>query len=264
MSQRIRALGRKLLPPVRGAGVVGWTALMLAAVESHKLIDRELGEGHEQESIFESYMKTWTGGLLRMFAVDVRVVPGLPPPATGPRMVVSNHRSSIDIPLLLTHFGGSALSRGDLEDWPLIGLAAQKAQTIFVDRESKQSGAKAIRAIRAQLQRGRTINVFPEGTTFAGDEVRPFHAGAFAACRGLDVEYVPVGLAYPPAQEYTEDGIVEHFAAIAARRRTRVVMVVGEPLRIEGRAAKVSERLRAEVQARVHEARRELERTQAR
>lgn len=252
-------LSEKLLPPMRGAGLAGWTAVMLTAVESHKYIERKLGSGEQQEAIFERYMRAWTAGILRMCGVHVRIVGELPPPSLGPRLVVSNHRSALDIPLLLTHFGGSALSRADLEHWPLLGLAAQKAQTIFVDRDSKQSGAQAIRQIRAQLQRNRTINIFAEGTVFAGDEVRPFNAGAFAACRGLDVEFVPVGVAYPPHCEWVQDGFVDHGKSLAARPRTSMVMAVGEPLHLDGPAAKLSEQLRARVQELVYRARAELD-----
>lgn len=244
-----------LRAPARSAGMIGWTALMLAAVESHKAADRGLSSGERQEQIFDAYMRTWTGALIELFAVDLKILGPLPPPATGPRLVVSNHRSAVDIPILLTHFGGSALSRADVERWPLLGLAAQKAQTIFVDRESRQSGAKAIRAIRAQLQRGRTINVFPEGGTFPGDEVRPFNAGAFAAAARLEVEYVPVGLAYPPGCEYVEDNFLAHLKAVADRPRTPVVMAVGSPRRCHGRAATLAEDLRREVQELVDTAR---------
>jgi 1-acyl-sn-glycerol-3-phosphate acyltransferase len=255
----LHGLTTKLLPPMRGAGVAGWTALMLAAVESHKLLERKLGPGDQQEQIFDRYMRAWTAGILRMCAVEVLVVPRLPPEPTTARLVVSNHRSALDIPVLLTHFGGSALSRADLEHWPLLGLAAQKAQTIFVDRESKQSGAQAIRAIRAQLQRGRTVNVFPEGTVFAGDEVRPFNAGAFAAARGLDVEYVPVGVAYPPECEWVQEAFVDHATAVASRPRTTVALAVGEPRRVSGRAAEISTQLHADVTDLVKQARRALD-----
>ncbi|HVI00234.1 MAG TPA: lysophospholipid acyltransferase family protein [Enhygromyxa sp.] len=248
-------LRAKLRVPVRAGGMIGWTSVMLAAVESHKLIDRKLAAGQAQEQIFERYMRSWTSGLLRMFAVDLRIVGELPPAPTGPRMVISNHRSALDIGILLTHFGGSVLSRADLEDWPLLGLAASKAQTIFVDRDSKHSGAQAIRAIREHLQRGRTVSVFPEGTTFPGDEVRPFNAGAFVAARKLDVEYVPVGIAYPPGCEFVEASFVEHVAAVAQRPRTPAVMAVGAPLRLDARAGEVAERLHAEVQALVDRAR---------
>lgn len=255
MSDALRELTGKLRAPSRGATLAGWTALMLAAAESHKLIDRTLRTGAEQEPIFERYMRAWTAGILRVLSIDLRIVGELPPPPTGPRMVISNHRTAIDIPLLLTHFGGSVLSRADLETWPLLGLAAQKAQTIFVDRESKYSGAAAIRSIRAQLQRGRTICVFPEGTTFAGDELRPFNAGAFAACRGLDVEFVPVGVAYPPGCEYIDDSFVAHAQQFGARPRTPVAMAVGPALRISGRSGALAEQLHTQVQSLVHRAR---------
>jgi lyso-ornithine lipid O-acyltransferase len=252
-------LRKTLRVPTRAAGMIGWTSLMLAAVESHKLVDRKLEGGRAQEQIFERYMRTWTAGLLRMFGVDLRIVGELPPPPSGPRMIISNHRSALDIGILLTHFGGSVLSRADLKDWPLLGLAAQKAQTIFVDRESKHSGAQAIRAIREQLQRGRTVSVFPEGTTFAGDEVRPFNAGAFVAARKLDVEYVPVGIAYPPGCEFVEPSFVEHVATVAERPRTPAAMAVGAPLRLDGRPHVLAERLHHEVQKLVEQARAALE-----
>jgi lyso-ornithine lipid O-acyltransferase len=255
----LRALSTRLRVPTRAAGMIGWTSVMLAGVEAHKLLDRKLGRGDAQEQIFDRYMRTWTAGLLRMFAVDLHIVGQLPPPPSGPRMVISNHRSALDIGIVLTHFGGSVLSRADLEAWPLLGLAAQKAQTIFVDRESRHSGAQAIRAIREQLQRGRTVSVFAEGTTFPGDEVRPFNAGAFAAARKLGVEYVPLGIAYPPGCEYTESSFVEHAAAVAERPRTPVAMAIGEPLQIDGRANEVAERVHAEVSALVAQARARLE-----
>jgi len=260
MAGPLRQLGATLRVSTRSAGLLGWTAVMLAAVESHKLGDRALAGGAAQAPIFDRYMRSWTAGLLRMFAVELTIVGQLPAPATGPRMVVSNHRSALDIGVLLTHFGGSVLSRADLEQWPLLGLAAKRAQTIFVDRRSTRSGAQAIRAIREQLVRGRTVSVFPEGTTFAGDQVRPFNAGAFAAARKLDLEYVPVGLAYPPGCEFTEPSFLDHLAAVAQRPRTPAVMAVGQPLRIDGRAQVVASRLEREVQALVHQARAALDR----
>ena len=255
----LRELSAKVMAPARGLGVVGWTSTMLAAVESHKFVERTLGPGEAQEAIFDRYMRTWVAGLLAMFSVDFHIVGTLPPPAQTARLVVANHRCVFDIGALLAHFGGSVLSRGDLEDWPLIGTAAQKAQTIFVDRESKHSGAAAIRAIRAQLSRGRTISVFPEGATFGGDEVRPFNAGAFAACRKLDVEFVPVGFAYPPEVEWVDGSFVEHLQTNGSRMRTPAVMAIGEPFRSTERTAAVSKRLHAEVQRLVHLARTTLD-----
>ena len=38
--------------------------------------------------------------------------------------------------------------------------------------------------------------LYPEGTTYSGDEVRPFRAGAFLAAQRTGAEIVPVGIAY--------------------------------------------------------------------
>ena len=98
-------------------------------------------------------------------------------------LVVANHRSTADILVLLRTFGGRMVSRADLAGWPLVGAAARAVGTLFVDRSDAASGATAVRAIRTRLVAGDTVIVFPEGTTFPDDEVRPFHAGAFVAAR---------------------------------------------------------------------------------
>ena len=112
---------------------------------------------------------------------------------------MTNHRSAIDIGVVLATFGGTMVSRADLASWPVVGAAARAVGTVFVDRSSAKSGAATIRAIQKHLEEGQTINLFPEGTTFDGDEVRPFHGGAFVSAVRAEAEVLPVGLAYPRA-----------------------------------------------------------------
>ena len=103
---------------------------------------------------------------------------------------------------------------------------------------------------RARDLAARTVRV-------AGSALR---AGAFAAARKLNVDYVPVGIAYPAGCEFVEPSFVEHVAAVAKRPRTPAAMAVGAPLRIDGRANEVAERLHAEVQTLVGRARAALTR----
>ncbi len=173
-------------------------------------------------------------------------------------MIVSNHRSPIDIAIVLSIFGGQVLSRGDLSHWPILGTAARKAGTIFVDRNHGASGAHAIRQIRRRLEQGATITVFPEGTTFEGDEVQPFRGGAFVGAQRLDLEIVPVGIAYEPGVEFVGETFLEHLQRSAARRMTHVSVCIGEPVTAKGRAAELGPRLRDEVQSLVHQARARL------
>ncbi len=178
-------------------------------------------------------------GILKTFGVQLHRE-GAVPPRTGARLVVANHRAALDIGVLLAEVGGTFLSRADLAEWPVVGRLAREADTIFVDREDRSSGASAIRAMRRRLREGGSVMIFPEGATFVGDEVRSFQPGAFIAARGLPVEILPVGLAYPPGTEYVGVSFVEHVRQLARRRRTDVGVVVGEPFAAEGRPAEIA------------------------
>ena len=239
----------------RAAGMGAVTVSMLAGVRVHQ----QLSAPQEQRPVFERWMRTWAGALLQVFGVHPSWQGQTGAPAAGARLVVSNHRSPLDILLLLQRFGGVVLSRADLAEWPLLGTAAQRAETIFVDRRDTLSGVLAVRALRDRLEKQRTVIVFPEGTTLSGDDVRPFQQGAFAAARGLPVEIVPVGIAYPHGAEFLDESFGQHMLRMAKRPRTPVACVVGQPRAMPSNRRGVSDGLREEVQALVHEARRALE-----
>lgn len=195
--------------------------------------------------------------LLDLLAID-RAWEGTLPPATGPRLIVANHRTALDIGVLMERAGGHFLSRGDLAEWPVIGPLARHGGTIFVERGNKRSGALAIRAIRRTLADGKTVIVYPEGSTFRGDEVRPFLAGAFSAARATKAELLPIGLAYPDGVEYVDVDFMGHLGSIAARRRTAVSVEVGEPFGVDvagGKTAEVAAHARNVVQSLVERAR---------
>ena len=175
--------------------------------------------------------------------------------AVRPAFVVCNHRSALDILLLCAHFGGALLSRADLAKWPMIGFVARRAGTIFVEREATKSRISAMRQIRETLGSGRGVCLFPEGGTYDGDEVRPFFPGGFAAARGLDVDIVPVGLAYPDGFEFGQHSFADHARQVASRSQNPVAMVVGRAQANLPKAADAAEHFRSEVQTLTHRAR---------
>ncbi len=194
---------------------------------------------------------------LERFGVRWTLEPSPSPPCGG-RLVVANHRSALDILVLVAGFGGTVLSRADVADWPLFGGLARRAGTVFVERGDRRSGMRAVRAMRRALSEGETLVVFPEGGTFSGDEVRPFRRGAFVAAAGLDVEIVPVGIAHDPSLEYVDVSFGQHLLGVARARRTRIVARVGAPLCVGSDITpeEAAERAREAVQQLVGEARR--------
>jgi 1-acyl-sn-glycerol-3-phosphate acyltransferase len=237
---------------VRLVGLGAATLAWLSAATLHESLVPKPQRG----PIFQRYMKRWGHSLVYRTGGRVFLTPGSVVPAqVGPRLVVANHRSPFDIGILLSLFGGHALSRADLAGWPVLGVAAQRAGTIFVDRSKADSGASAIRAIHKKLKERASILVFPEGSTFDGDEVRPFKPGAFTALRGLGAQIVPVGLAYDRGAEWVNESFVAHVLRVADRPRTRCVVAIGEPIAADGKPHELAEAMHERVQTLVHQAR---------
>src|ERR1700712_4228367 len=98
-----------------GAATFGWVA---AATLHQRFVPEP-----EREQVFQRYMRRWGSSLVRATGGQVELAPGsrVPPQHKG-RLVVANHRSPFDIGVLLSLFGGHALSRPDLANWPGLGL----------------------------------------------------------------------------------------------------------------------------------------------
>ncbi len=242
---------RGLLPPTRAAAAATVTTALLGHVEVMLRLTPEAG----REALFQRHLARWAGIQLRILGIDARIE-GAPPLTPGPRLVVSSHRSAIDVLIALSLFGGRILSHGDVARWPVLGKLAKRTGTIFVDRKNSASGAGAIRQIRKELRNGSTVTVFPEGTTYRGDEVRPFKAGVFVATSRLDVEVLPMGVAYPPGVEFWRESFGSHLTRVTRRTRTPVGVVIGTPRRSTStKAADLASMLQEDVQALTHRAR---------
>jgi len=207
----------------------------------------------------EAYVRGWARSLLRLLHVDLKVTPSLDAldDRARPRLVVANHRSTIDILLMLHLFGGNLLARGDMAHWPAIGVMARRAGTLFVDREDPSSGAAVVQTMRERLRRGITVCVFPEGTTFPGDEVHEFQAGAFIAVAREKGFVTPVGIAYEtPDAVYGNEPVGVHMKRVAQSPSIRVAVAVGAPFAAAGAGVRpLAERARTEVQSLVSRAR---------
>jgi 1-acyl-sn-glycerol-3-phosphate acyltransferase len=246
--------GRELRRVVRIAGFGAVTSTMLPLFLAHEGVTRP----RDRAYVRERWVGAWCAALLGLFGVRAIRRGTMPSRARG-HLVVANHRSTADILLLLRAFGGYMVSRSDLARWPLVGVAARAVGTVFVDRSDVVSGANAVRAIRDRLAAGDTVIVFPEGTTFPDDDVRPFRAGAFVAALRSGADVVPVGLAYARGSgaAFVNESFPAHLARMAAAKPSQVVMCVGEPIPIgeKTRAAPIRDQAHAEVQRLVRQAR---------
>jgi lyso-ornithine lipid O-acyltransferase len=251
------------LTPIRRIARIGGFVAITSAMLPAFVIRKAIASPGQRDRVRDSWVRAWSGSLLRLFSIAIEVegpeAASDPSLSTKGRLVVANHRSAIDIAVLLRIFGGHMVSRADLSKWPLVGAAAHSVGTIFVDRLRTTSGVGAIREIQRHLEEGQTIILFPEGTTFEGDIVRPFHAGAFMAALLAGASVVPVGLAYPVGSQtaFVNEPFARHLSRMAGTRATRVAVRVGRAIRAARgvRASELSATSQNAVQSLVYAAR---------
>ena len=125
----------------------------------------------------------------------------------GPVILVGNHLSYLDVPLLMSAARGlSFLAKSELRSWPVFGYGARVIGTTFVERDSDGSRASAKSAIEATLKRGRKVVLFPAGTTCVA-ESRAWRWGAFEIANRLGIPIQPFRIRYTPLRQaaYIDD-----------------------------------------------------------
>lgn len=237
-------IGRAIRRTMRLGAISAWTTLSVASAQFRPGATR---------LHYDHAFRRWARIARHILGLDFDVLGDVPSSDRG-RLIVSNHRTPLDIVPLIALFGGHFLANHKTRTAPVVGRAAVMLDTIFVDRDDRRSGANAIRQMRRFLEEKRTVVVFPEGTTHAGDEVRPFQRGAFVAAKGLEVDIVPVGIAYPPGVEFIDGSLGQHARRFLSRPVTKYTVAIGTPLSAEV-AAKDEELVRGHVQSLVDKAR---------
>ena len=135
----------------RTGGTLALTLGMLGVYLPHRKVKRMADDVDYRDA----WVRAWSKGVLSCFRIHLEVI-GEPPPRTGGRMIVSNHRSAIDINVVLSQFGGRMVSRHDIAGWPGLGWGAKLIGTVFVDRKDAKSGMVTIRAMLCSTSKTST------------------------------------------------------------------------------------------------------------
>ncbi|MEH0020605.1 MAG: lysophospholipid acyltransferase family protein [Desulfobacter sp.] len=177
-----------------------------------------------------SHARQWASTLVR--GLDIRISLEGRIPGHG-ALVVSNHRSYLDIVVILSHMDAAFLAKAELRSWPVFGYAAQKGNTVFVDRSDAQSRSKARQDLADRICQDISVVVFPEGTTFKGPGLLPFKNGIFHMAAERDIPVVPVSITYgnPDAAWVGDDFFVPHFLRIFKTSPLNATLTFGPVLR---------------------------------
>jgi lyso-ornithine lipid O-acyltransferase len=178
--------------------------------------------------------------ICKLLGFRIRAVGALP--TDGPCLVVSNHVSWIDIPVLSTLAPMSFVAKREVAAWPLFGWLAKLQRTVFVDRERRHSTGQSRDELSERLAALDRIVLFPEGTSHHGAAVLPFKSSFFAAAAN-DVVIIPVTLAYklhwglplnrrnrPRFAWFADIDLMPHLWGALCHVPLTVDIIIGEPL----------------------------------
>ena len=110
-----------------------------------------------------------------------------------PYVVVSNHQSLADIPII-SHLPWEMkwIGKKELFSLPFVGWMMQLAGDIAVDRSDRRSGARMLLQAHRYLERRCSVMFFPEGTRSPDGRVGRFNDGAFHLAIKAGVSVLPV------------------------------------------------------------------------
>lgn len=111
-----------------------------------------------------------------------------------PYVVVANHQSMVDIPVVHGFIGLHIkwVMKQELRKIPVFGIACHYLGCIFVDRSHHQAAIDSIRKARKRISSKASVLFFAEGTRSRDGQVQPFKKGAFVFARETGLPVLPV------------------------------------------------------------------------
>lgn len=151
---------------LRIAAVFGW---FLVCVGPH-LLSRLGGRS--------PWPRRFLAGAGRICGVDVRTSGEL---AGARTLLLANHTSWLDIPVLAGATGTAFVSKAELGGHPLLRWLADQNHTLYVDRSDRRALHGQAAAIRDALGGDRPLAIFPEATIANDCRLLPFKPALLSA-----------------------------------------------------------------------------------
>ncbi|MEY5098618.1 MAG: hypothetical protein RJA36_1337 [Pseudomonadota bacterium] len=142
----------------------------------------------------QALVQDWSRRMLGHLGVNL-VVHG-EPPAEGPRLLLANHISWLDIIVISAAAPCRFVSKSEVRRWPVVGLLVEGTGTLFIEREKRRDARRVVFQIAERLRAGDMLTVFPEGTTGDGRSLLPFHPNLLQAAVDTDMPVQLLGLRY--------------------------------------------------------------------
>jgi lyso-ornithine lipid O-acyltransferase len=177
----------------RSAGVLAWTLLLLPIQILFLTISKIVAFHRWPYMVPGLYHR----GAAKI--IGLRVTISGDAITDAPVLYVANHLSWLDIIALGSVLDAGFVAKKEVASWPGFGLLARLQGSVFVDRSRQKTKSETIR-ISAIMASGRSLVLFPEGTSSDGTEILPFRSSFLSVAEQsskLSILHVqPVSITY--------------------------------------------------------------------
>jgi len=164
-----------------------------------------------------------------------------------PTLIVSNHVSWLDIPVISAVCSVAFVTKQEVASWPIVGPASRLLRSVYIDRTRRQQSGEDSANIARRLIEGDPVVLFAEGTSSDGNRTLPFRSALVGAVAQVDpahqVLLQPMSIGYnrlqglamgrrdrPLIAWYGDLDFAPHIKQFVRRGVVDVTVTFGEPV----------------------------------
>lgn len=182
--------------------------------------------------------RVWGSLEIKLLRATIEIVGQEDPDA---QMQIMNHQSVLDI-ILFEHIHSKDIawvSKIEIANIPWFGNITKIPNMILVERDSKKSLIKLLKDCKIELDKGRPIVIFPEGTRTNGKRLKKFKGGAKIIANKYNLKVQPVIIlgsrAVLDSQNLTQQGgkiKIVYLPAVQANKDTNWYLDIENDMRL--------------------------------
>jgi len=152
--------------------------------------------GNLTPELCDERLQLWSRRLLLQAGVMLRVEGLERAPAGETFVIMSNHQSHYDIPVMFQALQRRVrmVAKAELFKIPGWGPAMRMAGFVEVDRKDRVAAIQSLESAKHALQQGTNIWIAPEGTRGPGGKLLPFKQGGFHLALSTGARILPVSI----------------------------------------------------------------------
>ncbi|MCA9598769.1 MAG: 1-acyl-sn-glycerol-3-phosphate acyltransferase [Myxococcales bacterium] len=174
--------------------------------------------------VYDARLDWWSRKLLEAADISLSVSGRENLLANEAFVVMSNHQSHYDIPVLFQALGRRIrmVAKTELFKIPVFASAMRAAGFVEVDRKNRDRAVAALKGAKGAIDAGTDIWIAPEGTRSETGRVGPFKKGGFHMAEDAEARILPVTI------EGTRRVLQAHDWRV--KKSHHVSVVIGKPI----------------------------------